>query len=52
MRGKDVVQNWQKCLAAVRDAGTGKLVPRYEECLNLFGNYVENYVRIGIKILP
>jgi hypothetical protein len=49
---KKDVQYWQKGLAAVCDAGIGKLVPRYEKCLNLYGNYVEKYVGVGIKITP
>jgi hypothetical protein len=39
---KDVVQDWLKCLAAIPfDAGTQKLVTRYDKCLNLHGDYVK-----------
>ena len=39
---KDVVQDWLKCLAATPfDAGTQKLVTRYDKCLNLHSDYVK-----------
>jgi hypothetical protein len=37
------VQDWLKGLVATFiDEGIQKLVPRYDKCLNLNGDYVEN----------
>jgi hypothetical protein len=40
---KTAAQHWLKTLAAdFFDEGIQKLVPRYDKCLNLGGDYVEN----------
>jgi hypothetical protein len=38
---KTAVQHWVKTAADFFDEGIQKLVPRYDKCLNLGGDYVE-----------
>jgi hypothetical protein len=38
---RTAVQHWVKTAADFFDDGIQKLVPRYDKCLNLDGNYVE-----------
>jgi hypothetical protein len=43
---KTVVQHWVKTLAAdFFDEEIQKLVPRYDRCLSLGGDYVEKYLK-------
>jgi hypothetical protein len=48
---KDAVKEWLNGLAAeVYDEGIQKLVTRYDKCLNVGGNYVENNLGSVIMI--
>jgi hypothetical protein len=48
---KDAIKEWLNGLAAeVYDEGIQKLVTRYDKCLNIFGDYVENNLGSVIMI--
>jgi hypothetical protein len=49
---KDTMQEWLEGLAVTLfDEGMPKLVPRYEKCHNLHGDYVEKSFNVGTNML-